>query len=231
MIGRFCECVKPQFNLLSSNAQSSVITCCGNHSFQYCRIRWFLCECENLVSNYSTGKCIVEILANWSFSCIASKLVVKVTAWAHRFQACCKSDSMGTLSMNAHFVHRRSKTHATSIALHKGQTAARQDLWNVTYLSVMADLSSFSRPSSRLMNFNCSFKKYFLWSLLIFSSTCFPISCCSLQSSISFFNNKSTAVILHIITTQPSKFYRTTCLDSWSDQILLHYTQIYLECA
>ena len=37
--------------------------------------------------------------------------------------------------------------------------------------SSMASLSSFSRPSSFLMIFSCSCRRYFLWVSLIFSST------------------------------------------------------------
>lgn len=37
--------------------------------------------------------------------------------------------------------------------------------------SSMASLSSFSRPSSFLMIFSCSWRRYFLWVCLIFSST------------------------------------------------------------
>mmetsp|Transcript_13337 Transcript_13337/g.22506 ORF Transcript_13337/g.22506 Transcript_13337/m.22506 type:complete len:339 (+) Transcript_13337:439-1455(+) len=52
-------------------------------------------------------------------------------------------------------------------------------------------LSSFSRPSSFLMLFSCSNRKYRRWSFEIFSSTCLPMCCCSFTRSSSALSSAS----------------------------------------
>ena len=56
----------------------------------------------------------------------------------------------------------------------------------LVYFSTMLSASSFSIPSSFLMTFNCSWRRYFLWTDLTLSSTSFPIFCCNLLNSYSF---------------------------------------------
>lgn len=66
------------------------------------------------------------------------------------------------------------------------------------YLAMSASLSSFSKPSSFLICFSCSIRKYLRWLPLIFSSTCLLISCCTRTSSrsrlitISAFSSRSS---------------------------------------
>ena len=56
----------------------------------------------------------------------------------------------------------------------------------LVYFSTMLSASSFSIPSSFRMTFNCSWRRYFLWTDLTLSSTSFPIFCCNLLNSYSF---------------------------------------------
>mmetsp|Transcript_12087 Transcript_12087/g.42409 ORF Transcript_12087/g.42409 Transcript_12087/m.42409 type:complete len:289 (-) Transcript_12087:255-1121(-) len=58
-------------------------------------------------------------------------------------------------------------------------------------LAITASLSSRSIPSSRLMLFSCSCRKYCRWFFEIFSSTSLEMSTCSCDSSRSFFSSTS----------------------------------------
>ena len=80
--------------------------------------------------------------------------------------------------------------------------------------SASAVLSSRSIPSSFLMLFSCSVRKYRRWSPEIFSSTRRPMSACSLPSSTSFFSSTSAA----LRRSRTSTVSRISC-SAWSSAL------------
>ena len=69
-----------------------------------------------------------------------------------------------------------------------------------------ASLSSFSKPSSFLMLFSCSCRKYWRWFFAIFSSTCLEMSCCSLLDTSSCLRSISAPFSRSTIVVASSTF-------------------------